>query len=627
MSVIIALVQALSCCGFGAVALRLSGLLNTLPPLERWGWSFTLGLGLLGWVNSLLAISGLAVTPAFIAVLGVALPFCLLLPRDLRFPPPVGWEWAVLPVIALAMMLDLSEALAPPADGDSLAYHFARVKAILEQARVLPVARAVDGATPMLLQMTYLPPLALGGERSLTLWTGLSGWLALLPLYGIARRWLERSWSLTLVVLVATVPCWIYGAGTGQVEARLAPFVLLALVALSLSLKDGGWRWALIAGMLAGFFAGSKFFGLAFCGLGGLALLLRRHWTAALVFGLAGVLAGGAWYVWHWVQLGDPLFPMLWRWLPTEAWDQAHADELNGLYYRSEKAVPPHVGWMLAYPLVASVAPFPIWEAARTGLGPLGLVLAPFALAGIWRRRHRLTAHPLAPVAVLAFAYYTIWFLSGTTQRIRHLLPLYPVLVLCLMVAARRWAEETGRYRALGFGFAAVLGLQMAGQALFSLDYLRHQFSDESRGAFLARNVVNYAAVPWINSHLGPAHRIMIGERQLIYLIDVPVYFAHDYFQARIDLLADAEQDLDSRLEELGTLGITHILVEPATKGPIARLSARLGAAGCTRRVAEMNGRVFFSRTLGLGGADTFLYVDELLPACRKKVETVPRLG
>ena len=67
-------------------------------------------------------------------------------------------------VLALVLIFDLFEALAPPADADTMAYHFAIPKNFLRAGGIYFIPRVTDGAIPLLLHMTFIPPMALGGE-------------------------------------------------------------------------------------------------------------------------------------------------------------------------------------------------------------------------------------------------------------------------------------------------------------------------------------------------------------------------------------------------------------------------------------------------------------------------------
>lgn len=113
----------------------------------------------------------------------------------------------------------------------------------------------------MIVHMTYITPLKLGGERALTLWVMLSGWAATALLYSIARRFMDSRWSLILALVFITTPAVIYGAGSGQVEVKIVMFVMIAATSITLALKTGLMRYAVLAGIAAGFLWEQNFWG------------------------------------------------------------------------------------------------------------------------------------------------------------------------------------------------------------------------------------------------------------------------------------------------------------------------------------------------------------------------------
>jgi hypothetical protein len=203
------------------------------------------------------------------------------------------------------------------------------------------------------------------------------------------------------------------------------------------------------------------------------------------------------------------------------------------------------------------------WESGRTGLGPYGLLILPFALAGAWLARHRLRTHPLAVPVLIATLFYIVWILSGTSQRVRHVLPVYPVLLIAATVAAVRFAETRRMAAPLVAAVAVAIVIQTGGAAAYGMNYLRHLATGESREAFLARSVARYGPVPWINAHLGPNDRLLYTERQIAYLIDVPTYGAFPHYQNLVDL-RPGESDPKRFLAEIRALGITHVLMAPS---------------------------------------------------------------
>ncbi len=606
----VVIVQGLSCVGFGAAVLRGLGLGGALSWHERLGWSFAVGFGVLGWLLFFVGISGALGRATLITLLLVGACGIGFLGRP---PAPAhaarlqGVEWTLLGLVCAALAFDFLEALAPPADADSLAYHFALPKQFLESGRIEFIPRAVDGAVPLGVQMTYLPALALGGEQALTLWTWASGWALAGLFYVVSRRFLDRGWALGATLVLVTTPAVVYGGGSGQVEVRIALFVIVAVIAAAAAIREDGVGYAVLAGLAAGFYMAGKYTGLLFVAAVGLVLVCgRRRLAGAGAFALAAILAGGQWYVWNALHTGDPVFPMLYGWLeyPDQGlWDAVHDARFKRAFFEAESAVPTNPFWLLAYPLKATLAASPVFESGRTGLGAYPLLAFPFALTGLWRYRDRVFSHPLGPAALIVVVFYALWFFTGSSQRIRHLLPVLPVVLLCLSVAARRWCDRPAYLFPLGAALAFTVVAQLAGHALFSASYARHLVSGEDRGAFHERTVTGYGPVPWINANLEAGDRLALTERQLIYVIEAPTFLAHPVQQALVELATPAP-DAGRFLRELRSQGVTHLLVGHASDGrpTFAMLARALEDAGCATRLATLETRTFASRTLpGLG--------------------------
>ncbi|MEO5335370.1 MAG: glycosyltransferase family 39 protein [Magnetospirillum sp. WYHS-4] len=601
--------ELLACLGLGAALLRLSGVASALERDEWLGWAFALGLGSLGWLVFFLGAVGFfsPVPLALLLLAGTAgLWFLRDLPSVRSDPTAFGpWGWLLAAGLAVALGFDILEGLSPPADADTMAYHFDLPKRFLAAGRLFFVPRAMDGAIPMLVHMTYVPALGLGGEKALTLWTMASGWGASALLYAVARRWLDRRWSLAATLAFLTLPAVVYGAGTGQVEVRNALFVLVAALAVAEARATGDTRWAALAGIAVGFYMGSKLTGLQFGLACGLVILFQRHWLShGIVFGLAALFAGGQWYGWNWWHSGDPLFPILYGLVDYRipgSWDADHQAELWRFIREEERAVPNNLAWMLAYPFVATLAGKPVFESGRTGLGPLILMVLPFALAGLWRFRERLKGRRLSTVAAVTGLFYVVWFLVGSSQRIRHLIPVFPLLLLCVMVAAERWAGRRGLFRPLAAALTLALGLQLGGQGVFSLKFAIHVLRSEPRDTFLERNVIGYAGARWVNENLEPASRIFVYLRWLNYLIDVPVHYGHSTQAAQVDLRAEAADPIRF-YHQLAAVGTTHLLViDRDDRSPPRSLDLWRGLRekGCLAEKKVIAGTSFGSRTLG----------------------------
>ena len=605
--------QIAGCVGMGAMVLRVLGVMGDLTNWERPAWAFAIGYGVLGWLLFFIGVAALYQPFTLFLLLGAG---SVGLSAFWNAPVPKASEsideplcfmgWVSVAALGTALVFDLMEGLSPPADADSLAYHFAIPKLFLSEGRLIFIERAMDGAVPLLNQLTYIPALSLGGERGLTLWAMASGWGATALLYTACRRYLDRNWSFALAVIFLTTPAVVYGGGSGQVEVRNAMFVIVSGIAVACAVTTGQLKYAVLGGLCVGFFMAGKYIGLLFALACGLAILLQCRWFVhGFVLTAVSFVAGSQWYMWNFVHTGDPFFPMMFNFLDYSAvvfWSADQHASLKLLFLNHEQAVPANVLWLAVYPFVATLSGLRQFESGRTGLGPFVLLVLPFAVAGAWQFRARLRRHPLFIVALICALFYTLWFLTGSSQRIRHLTPALPLVLLVLGVSAHRWSRDRHALKHLMAAVLITLGFQLSGHGLFGLNYVRHLASGETREAFLRRNVHSYDVARWVNQNLTSDDRLYLFYRQLNYLLDVPYFYAHVQQEGWIDIRPEA--DNPARFyRQLRQRGVTHLLAvsDPDLATPSNGILQwrPLLRAGCATLIEEIDTVSIGSRSLG----------------------------
>jgi hypothetical protein len=602
--------MVLSSLGAGALILRVLHVDGPLSWVDKLAWAFPLGFGVLGWVIFFAAAGGSITAIPLFAVCIIFLPGLYFIKREALSEEPTDsniWLHLLLVALAVAVVCDLAEGFSPPADADTLAYHFATPKFFLAAGRLEFIPRAITGATPLLQQMTYLLAFGMGGETAATLWTMVSGWSAGFLLFVIARRYMDLNWALALTVVFITTPATIYASGTGQVEIRNASFVLLAVVAVARLLKTGFLRYAVLAGIAAGFFIGTKYTGLIFALSCGFVVIADRRWfMRGVTYTAAVVVTGFQWYAWNWVNTGDPIFPILYGIIPYSLdvpWNAAQNFILKTQFPINETAVAANLLWLFLYPFKATLAPAYQFESLRIGLGPFVLLLLPFSLAGIRAYRGNWKTNPLSVFAIICFLSYAIWFLAGSSQRVRHFVPLYPLLIICVTAAAYYSTQVFQQIlKPMALAVVGVICLQLGGHLIFSVKYFQHIISGESRQAFLLKNVNGYGPVPWINKNLSSKDRVMVSQRGLTYLFEVPVFFAHPDIQAQVEVRPNVT-DAVKFWRQLREQKITHLLAgtkadQDREKGGINYLTRAIEKEGCLREVRQFDSDARTSRTL-----------------------------
>jgi hypothetical protein len=372
-------------------------------------------------------------------------------------------------------------------------------------------------------------------------------------------------------------------------------FAMVAMMAVAEALRTQSHRYAVLAGLACGFFIGGKLTGLLFAGCCGVALLFQRRWlTHGTLFGAVTAGVGAQWLVWTWAHTGDPIFPFLFGTVPyhdPSLWNPAQDAFFRAKWNEGESPLPKTLLGLLAYPARATFDPLPAFESGRTGFGPLPILLLPFAGLGLWQARDRLARSTLLPVAGIVAVFYVAWFFLGPSQRIRHLLPLLPAVLLCLGAAAVRWAQEARALIPLGASVGLALTVQTGGQVVYSARYIRHLATGESRDAFLARSVLGYPAVQWMNENLSPKSYVITNFRTLTYLLSAPAFHAYATLQAVVDLKPGATAG--GLISAARKLGASYILAigddEGSTERPtLLGLAQDLVKANCARFLASI---------------------------------------
>lgn len=625
------------CVGYGGLLLSVFDTRRHIEGrAERLTFSFVLGFGFVGWLLYFPGVLGFFDSAIFwiVGFVGVALFFyrrAFYGGGDVPSAYSV-LEIALLTVLAIVLGFDLLEGMSPPSDADTLAYHFALPRDFVVNGEISFVARAVSGAIPMLVHMTYAATVATGGELALTLWVMLTGWATGFLLYAVARRSLSRSWALALLIIFLTTPAVLYGGGGGQVEIRCAGFTLASAVLVAASLRHNSYGLLSLAGICAGYFIGAKFFGLAFAAAAGLFVLCRADGLRrGAIFGAAAVLVGFQWYLWNWIHTGDPVFPILTNALqfPDSAfWTQDFGAYFTALMIRTELPLDRSLTNWLLYPIYATFNLVEALEGGRTGFGIVIALLLPVSIAGLLRRDLRRSDFTIP--LLIAFIFFTVWFFSATTQRTRHLLPVYPLVLLGFYPVAVILARQITLARALAVGLGAVITVQLAGQAVFSYNYAKHILSSETRAQFLARNVPGAESADWINHNLPPGAKIAFTNRQLAYLIERPAFTMHPHIQVVIDARESTGDDAQF-IRQVRSQDITHLLLlahrhivdeVSSETSAFAEMIGRLNASGCLVRQVTIDTTEFSSRTLRQFGNPTrkssdavFKVVPEACPA------------
>ena len=605
-----ALALSISCAGYGQSLLTLlGGRKIARNELEWFVFCFTAGQGILGWILFFPGVLGYFSYNLFIVllVIGFLCNFFFfstikenLSETSFNKPHLSKVHIFIITVILLITIIDIFEATAPPADADTLEYHFALPKKFLNDGAITFFPRAIEAAAPLLIHMTYAAALQIGGESGLTFWTLFTGWNTSLFVYFAAKRYLPTLWATLTAVTFLCTPVVLYVGGSGHLEIRCTAFALASVIILIESYKDTSLKFVLLAGLYAGFFVASKYYGLIFA-LSSIPVILFQNLPIKRIVIYLGVifLVGFQWYFWNFIHTNDPIFPTLTNLLQYPAsdfWDQEYGYSLSETLGTSVPIT--FLNWLL-FPIIAFLNLIPDLDSGRTGFGIFIALIFPMTIVGIFRYQS-LSSKELIPLVVVVL-FFTIWFFSGTSQRVRHLLPVYPFILITFVAFALSFSNRFDVSNILAYCFIITIGIQIAGQMLFGFNYAKFFITGEERHSFIERNVSQATVVHWANKNLPPETRVAYRIRGIAYLFNNHPFMLHPRLQKIIDSRPSTHDSLKF-VNQLQGENITHLILKKSrinvTTSEFQRMMYQLVHSGCFSTLKEFEALSLPSRTL-----------------------------
>ncbi len=618
----------LSAFGAGSMVIGVTNIRRHLSVSEDFAFSIALGCSALGWLAFFPAIAGQLEPTPLLLITAATFPGLIMLARRLkegRIPSFVPWQKTACAILSVLLVFDILGALPPVADADTLAYHMTIPKMFLEAGSLFFIPRAVDGASPLLQQMGYVLALGLGGEGAVRAWFLITGWSLAGVFFVICRRWTGATLSAYATIVLMGAPIITYALNSGQVEPRTATLALIAGFFTVEAVRQRDIGFAVAAGIACGFFAGSKYTGLLMVFASGLTLLLfTRHVKLCAAFSAAAIFVGCQWYAFNFYHSGDPIFPVLWgivEYTQPGQWSDAQAHMFRNIWPTTELTLDKTLWNFLRYPFLTILAPNPIWEATRTGLGPFLLLILPGGLVGLFCLPDREVRQAVFIMFFIALVFYFVWFFFGMSQRIRHLLPVYPLVLVCAVVASKAAISRfAGLLPVMTVSIACTIAIQGAADIVYSVKSIRYISAGMQRDNYFENNISGYPMLQWLNDNLGPDDRVFLILRQWLYYLDVPFFYGHPMLQNYIHI--DESRTTPSTLiRQFREQKITYIvrttdLATVLAEDPLTRNLKPLYTIGCLSLAHAVDGKAISSRSLaaGTGGRRAVYYAYKLQP-------------
>lgn len=539
----------------------------SLNRAERVGLAAAVGLAVAGHVVLALGLVG-GLEP--VAIVALVLVGHGLAWRDLRDligrgeggrgdPGPARRRWLGVAAGVLGLSPIVLCALYPPLGFDETAYHLPYARAFVRAGGLVFLPDLRYPVFPQLVDVLFAAVLALAGDVA-THGVSLVAALAVALLVG---AWAGRLSGAVAAVLAAAFwlgqPIGVHLAGSAYVEQALALFTAAAVYSAERWRHEGGRRWLVLAGLLAGTAVSTKYLGwLVALGVGvEIAAAAARRGGVRDVATYGGVVlaAIAATYGRLLYLTGNPLFPFFGEVFGPSPWDASSPLPRLGVQMGAALLRLP---WDLVFDraAVGGLPPF----------SPLILLGLPLAIAAaVWRREGWT---------------WLIWIVGYVALAPVHAHYVWGIMPLAALTAGVAGAEALGRLARArrGLVWVCVTLCFLPGwlYGVYQLVRLGPMPADPAaRAAFLTARRPLFAAVTAVNERC--------GDRCTMYA----VHAEHMVYYAAGRFLGDWS----------GPASFARTL--PPTADP-ALLRARLDRLGVDYLIVP----VAFRSVIGLAGAD-----------------------
>lgn len=472
---------------------------------------------------------------------------------------------AMLLLIAVPLVLAFVAGLAPPTAKDTLLYHFAVPKAFIAQGSNAFVEGNIASYLALGTEMHTVWAMLLGSlfsQRAAEAAGGAVVWfffpILLTAIFGFAREiGVERRWALIAVLMFASVPTVYHVAASAYIDIALALFITLAIYSLTRWWQTLEGGWLIFVAIFLGVSLSAKLTTLFVVAAFALLVLLRARdsptarlpGSVATAFMTPGrIIAGGfralilagliasPWYLRTWAETGSPVFPFYMSIWPGEAagWDIERSNLFQTMNAQYGGAVKSPLDY-LAAPWNLSVNAQPELASHFDGvLGVAFLIGLPVLVFVRWRTKisDEGARVPIKIGAGVAGIMFLFWLFSS--QQLRYLLPILPILAISIAAAATRIAERgTPLYTASKYALsiAGIAGIVVSAAWFLQKAPVRVVLGGETRDQYLARNIDYYPYYQWLNTETEPNAKVwLINMRRDTYNLDRP-YFSDYLFE------------------------------------------------------------------------------------------------
>jgi hypothetical protein len=499
-------------------------------------------LGAVATIYFLFGFAGYVHSPLvnFTVAIALAAGAVFFLYHFLTIPRETHWiGWSIWAAILIVLVSETVLGFLPPISRDELTHHLAIPKLYVKAGRIVEVPIAPYAYYPMLLDMLYTPWVYWGYDFVPKwihlLFAGLTG----LSLYAYLARRMNAVYGLLGFLLFLSTPVILRLSHWGYIDLGITFYTTASLLCLLHWREErNALSWLALSALSLGFALATKPNGLVAALLIALlvALVIAKPprkkpveiIQEVVLFGSLTLIPFLPWVIKNWWQTGNPFFPLLGHLFTGRLSPTAGIVSFGGLgiFQKRELLFNENIWQIAALPIRIFLTGQDDRAQFFDGvLTPVLIVFLPWAFKGKWLEDKKLLIN-----FALLFLLYAVFLVD---MRIRYILSIVPPLVMLAVYGVFNIYLRIKRpiyLFVLLLAFVAWHGAYLWNyvQVAAPLNYL---LGSESRQAYLARMLPEYAALRYINRETPAAAKIY-----LLFVGRRAYYCERDYFHDYGDL-------------------------------------------------------------------------------------------
>ncbi|MBU2543572.1 glycosyltransferase family 39 protein [Patescibacteria group bacterium] len=220
-------------------------------------------------------------------------------------------EKAILIFLILVWLSHLVQVFIPEVGFDAVWYHLPIVKAILEHKKLVFLPELYQSANPLFSDLIFGLGFFFAGELGSKIVAYLFGLLLIISTYVLSRKFLNKFWSLIVVLIVSTFQVVAWQSASFYVDIAKAFWEISSLIALAKWKDNQQHKWLVISALLFGASLATKLFSLFLLPVFLCLVFIwskREKFSQILSFTIGSLICSFPFYFFTYLKTDNPFF-------------------------------------------------------------------------------------------------------------------------------------------------------------------------------------------------------------------------------------------------------------------------------------------------------------------------------